>query len=334
MEYDFAFIWILIIGFAILMYVVLDGFDLGLGILFPLFPNKDHRSLILSTVIPVWDGNQTWLVFGGACMYGAFPKAFASILPMLYAPMIAMLIALIFRGVAFEFRMKAVKTIYIWDIAFFLGSSMAALCQGIILGTFVQGFGSISPSYINVQHYKWLTPFSFMTGIGTMCGYTLLACCWLIIKTKGTIQKKAYSYAKKTCILVAFFMLLFSIWTPFLGAEQYERWLILDKAIYLISLPISTIAFFAINWYSLNKKYEILAMISAVCIFLCGAIGVLVSTYPYIVPHSMTIYEAASSDSVLKFMLYGVCISMPILLFFTAHSYYVFKGKVEKAISY
>ena len=207
--------WIGIIGFAVIMYVILDGFDLGIGIMFPIFPKKIHRSLMLSTIIPVWDGNQTWLVFGGACMYGAFPRAFAATMPVIYFPMILMLIALIFRGVAFEFRMKAVKTLYLWDISFFVGSSLAAFSQGVILGTYVQGFGPVAPSYLNVPHYQWLTPFSFMTGIGTMCGYVLLGCCWLIIKTTGPLQRRAYTIASYACVAVAVFMLVFSIWTPF-----------------------------------------------------------------------------------------------------------------------
>ena len=331
---NLAVMWMLIIGFAVIMYVILDGFDLGIGILFPLFPKAHHRSLMLSTVIPVWDGNQTWLVFGGACMYGAFPKAFAAILPMIYAPMIMMLIALIFRGVAFEFRMKAVRSVWIWDISFCLGSSIAAFCQGVVLGTFVQGFGSETPSYLTIPHYQWLTAFSFMTGIGTMSGYVLLACCWLIVKTKASLQKKSYQYGKVACFVVALFMLIFSLWTPFLGDVHYQRWMAIDRVLYLSVLPAVTIGFFVLNWYCLEKKYEKLAMLSAVCIFLCGATGILISTYPYIVPHSMTISEAASPDHVLQFMMYGVCISMPVLLFFTANSYYVFKGKVEKPVHY
>lgn len=334
MGIDLALAWVGIIGFAVIMYVILDGFDLGIGILFPLFRSKTHRDLMLSTVIPVWDGNQTWLVFGGACMYGAFPKAFAAILPMLYFPMITMLIALIFRGVAFEFRLKATRTVYLWDWSFFLGSSVASFCQGVILGTFVQGFGGTEPSYLNVPHYQWLTPFSFMTGLGTMCGYVLLACCWLIIKTKGTLQKKAYRYGKATSIAVAAFMLIFSIWTPFLSEIHFNRWLAIDKVLYLSILPALTVGFFMLNWHALQKRYEKLAMLGAMGVFLCGAAGIVISTHPYIVPHAMTIYDAKSPDQALEFMLVGACIALPVLLFFTANSYFVFRGKVDKPVHY
>ena len=247
--------WIAIIGFAVIMYVILDGFDLGIGIMFPIFPKKLHRSLMLSTIIPVWDGNQTWLFFGGACMYGAFPKAFASTMPVIYFPMILMLIALVFRGVAFEFRMKAHKTRYIWDLSFFLGSSVAAFSQGVILGTYVQGFGPVAPSYQTVPHYQWLTIFSFMTGIGTMCGYVLLGCCWLIIKTTGPLQRQVYRVAQYACMAVAIFMVAFSIWTPFLSEVHFSRWLSLDKIMYLSVLPAVTGFFFLVNWFSIIKRY-------------------------------------------------------------------------------
>jgi cytochrome d ubiquinol oxidase subunit II len=326
--------WITIIGFAVIMYVILDGFDLGIGIMFPIFSKNLHRSLMLSTIIPVWDGNQTWLVFGGACMYGAFPKAFASTMPVIYFPMILMLIALVFRGVAFEFRMKAHKTRYIWDLSFFLGSSVAAFSQGVILGTYVQGFGPVAPSYQTVPHYQWLTVFSFMTGIGTMCGYVLLGCCWLIIKTTGPLQRQVYRVAQYACMAVAIFMVAFSIWTPFLSEVHFARWLSLDKIMYLSVLPAVTGFFFLVNWFSIIKRYELLPMLSAVGIFLCGAVGIVISIYPYIVPHSMTIQQAASAPHALEFMLIGACISMPVLLFFTMNSYFVFRGKVEKPIHY
>lgn len=331
---DLVLTWMGIIGFVVIMYVILDGFDLGIGIMFPLFPKKIHRSLMLSTVIPVWDGNQTWLVFGGACMFGAFPKAFAATMPVIYFPMMLMLIALIFRGVAFEFRMKATKTVYIWDISFFLGSSLAAFSQGVILGTYVQGFGEVAPNYLAVPHYQWLTIFSFMTGVGTMCGYVLLACCWLVIKTEGVLQKKAFNYGSYACVLVGLFMLAFSLWTPFLGEVHFNRWLRVDKIAYLSILPIITGSFLLLNFYSLSKRYEFLPMFSAIGIFLCGAFGIVISIYPYIVPHSMTIYQAASPLPALQFMFVGVCICMPVLLFFTANSYFVFRGKVTKPLRY
>ena len=326
--------WSAIIGFAVIMYVILDGFDLGLGVLFPFFPKKHHRSLMLSTIIPVWDGNQTWLVFGGACMYGAFPRAFAATMPVIYFPMMTMLIALIFRGVAFEFRMKAQRTVWVWDLSFFMGSLVAAFSQGVVLGTYVQGFGPVVPDYQAVPHYQWLTSFSFMTGLGTICGYVLLACCWLVLKTTGQLQRKAFAYGRVACVLVAMFMLVFSIWTPFLTDEHFSRWLDIDKIAYLGFLPLLTTKLFLTNWVSLTKRHEWIPMVSAIGVFLCGAAGIVVSVYPYIVPHSMTFEQAASPRHALEFMFYGVCIAMPVLLLFTAYSYYVFRGKVTKPVHY
>ncbi len=327
-------IWGFLIGFAIIMYVLLDGFDLGIGILFPFFPKERDRSLMVSTIIHVWDGNQTWLVFGGATLYGAFPKAFAATLPIIYFPILIMVIALILRGVAFEFRMKANKSLYLWDISFFVGSLLAAFAQGVILGTYVQGFGDQAPSYLTVPHYQWLTIFSFMTGIGTICGYVLLGSCWLIIKTVGKLQSKAYYCAWVSLTLVAFGMVAFSIWTPFLSDFHYQRWLSIENIPYLASLPICTaLAFFSCA-YGLTYKSEFLPMLSAIVVFLCGAVGVTISIYPYIVPHSITLADAAAPESSLSFMLIGTCVMLPFLLVYTAHSYFIFKGKVTKPLHY
>ena len=174
----------------------------------------------------------------------------------------------------------------------FFGSAIAAFSQGVILGTYVQGFGPVAPSYLAVPHYQWLTPFSFMTGLGTMCGYVLLGCCWLIVKTTGKLQQKAYCYGQYACIAVALFMLVFSIWTPFLSEVHYDRWLRAERIIYLSVLPMVTGLCFFLNFYGLYRRYELLPMLSAVVVFLCGAVGIVISIYPYIVPHSMTIYQA------------------------------------------
>lgn len=326
--------WGFLIGFAVIMYVLLDGFDLGIGILFPFFPDPHERSLMVSSIIHVWDGNQTWLVFGGATMYGAFPKAFAATLPIIYFPILIMVISLILRGVAFEFRMKANKTIYLWDFSFFIGSLMAAFAQGVILGTYVQGFGSQEPSYLIVPHYQWLTVFSFMTGLGTICGYVLLGSCWLIIKTVGELQEKAYQFAWISLGAVAVFMVSFSIWTPFLSDFHFTRWLTIEHIPYLAIIPITTGLAFLSCAYGLYYRHENLPFLATVFIFLCGAVGVTISIYPYMVPHSITLAEAAAPMSSLRFMMIGACIMLPFLLVYTAHSYFIFKGKVTEPLHY
>ena len=326
--------WGLLIGFAVIMYVLLDGFDLGIGILFPFFPNQHERSLMVSTIIHVWDGNQTWLVLGGASMYGAFPKAFAATLPIIYFPILIMVISLILRGVAFEFRMKATKTIYLWDLSFFIGSLMATFAQGVILGTYVQGFGDQPPSYLTVPHYQWLTIFSFMTGVGTICGYVLLGSCWLIIKTVGDLQDKAYRCAWVSLFLVGIFMFAFSVWTPFLSDFHFKRWLSIEHIPYLMILPITTGIAFLSCAYGLYSRRESLPFLSTIFIFLCGAVGVTISIYPYMVPHSITLTQAAAPRSSLSFMLIGACVMLPFLLVYTAHSYFIFKGKVTEPLHY
>ncbi len=326
--------WGGIIGFAIIMYVILDGFDLGIGILIPLVPDEHDKAIMISTIIQVWDGNQTWLVLGAACLYGAFPTAFSAILPIIYFPILAMLIALILRGVAFEFRLKSTQSIALWDRCFFFGSLLATFSQGVILGTFVQGFGHEAPSYLTVPHYQWLTIFSFMTGLGTVCGYVLLGCCWLIIKTTSHIQDMAYEYAWYSLSMVFIFMVAFSVWTPFLSDFHFQRWLTLEHIPYLAILPMITGLCFMMCAYGLHTKKEVWPFVSAIAIFLCGAVGVTISVYPYMVPHSITLTEAAAPRSSLQFMLVGVIIMMPFLLLYTLHSYIVFKGKVTKPVHY
>tara|TARA_B100000989_G_scaffold238322_1_gene185197 strand:+ start:1398 stop:2399 length:1002 start_codon:yes stop_codon:yes gene_type:complete len=327
-------IWGGILGFAVIMYVLLDGFDLGIGILFPFVRDKHDRAIMMSTIIHVWDGNQTWLVLGGACMFGAFPTAFAAIMPVIYFPILIMLIALILRGVSFEFRLKSTQSLHVWDTCFFLGSFFATFSQGVVLGTFVQGFGTQTPSYLHIPHYQWLTTFSFMTGVGTVCGYVLLGACWLVIKTQGHIQDTAYRYAWRSLALVLFFMIAFSVWTPFLSDFHFQRWLSLENIPYLAILPLITGLFFFGCGYGLYEKLETVPFLMAIGIFLCGAIGVTISVYPYIVPHSMTLAQAAAPPGSLRFMLFGVVIMMPFLLLYTLHSYFVFRGKVTKPVHY
>lgn len=326
-------IWSGIIGFAIFMYVLLDGFDLGIGILLPLIRKENDRALMISTIIPVWDGNQTWLVLGGACLYGAFPTAFATLMPLLYLPLIIMLIALILRGVALEFRLKSTQSVWLWNYVFCLGSILAGFTQGLILGTFVQGFGQ-QPYPLASGSQPWLTTFSCMTGLGTICGYVLLGCGWLIIKTKGHIQQTAQSMAWVSLSLVALFMLIFSIWTPLLSTFHWQRWLSYANIPYLATLPLCTMMLFALCAYALYHRYEYLPFIMTIGIFLCGAIGVTISTYPYIVPQSMTFSEAAAPASALAFMLYGITIMLPVLLSYTAYAHYIFRGKVTQALHY
>lgn len=316
-------LWAVIISFVVIMYVILDGFDLGVGILFPWVKSHEQRDIMMSTVVPVWDGNETWLVLGAACLYGAFPLAYSTLLPTLYMPIMLMLAALIFRGVAIEFRFKAEKSRFLWDIAFSGGSTLAAFCQGLILGTFVIGYTALG------KPYQWLTPFSVMTGLAVVSGYALLGSTWLIAKTSDGLQNLMYRYAKRLLLTVAFFMLVVSIWTPLSYARIFDRWFSYPNFIYLSPLPLLTAIVFAWNWHALNKRAEHLPFILSISLFIFAYIGFCISDWPYIIPHRVTIAEAAAPESSLKFLLVGVCLLLPVLLSYTYYAYRVFRGKVS-----
>jgi cytochrome d ubiquinol oxidase subunit II len=324
--------WAAIISFVILMYVLLDGFDLGIGILFPFIKDPHQRDIMFSTITPVWDGNETWLVMGAAALYAAFPVAYSTLLPLLYMPLLIMLAALIFRGISFEFRFKTKRMRYIWDISFSAGSIIAAFTQGLLLGTFVRGYGHVFP--IVASDYNWFTPFSIMTGIAVVAGYALLGATWLIIKTTGELQTKMYGYAKFLLAAVAFFLVVVSIWTPYMERIIYARWFSIPNIFYLAPLPILTGIIILYNFYALHRRYEFLPFWLSIGLFLLAYIGFCISDMPYIIPHALTIWDAASAPSSLIFTLVGVAILLPILIVYTIYSYYVFRGKVTRVEHY
>ena len=327
-------LWAGIIGLAIFLYVLLDGFDLGVGVLFYWMHTPQERSIMLSSIIPIWDGKQTWLVFGGATLYGAFPAAFSAILPSIYIPMILMLIFLLLRGISLEFRLKSTTLTPLWDKLFCSASFFTALCQGMILGTYVIGFGKVAPSYQNVSHLQWLTPFSLLSGIGIVAGYTHLGCCWLILKTEGAIQTKAFKLARQSLLYTATILLIFCIWTPLLSEIHATRWFESQAFPVLIALPLCSIVSVLFGLYALWKRYETMPFLAAIGLFICAAMGVIHSIYPYIVPHAMTLEEAGASKASLQFMLYGAAVMMPFLFIYTMHAHYVFRGKVRSIIHY
>lgn len=324
--------WAAIISFIIIMYVLLDGFDLGIGILFPWIKQGQYRDIMMSSVVPIWDGNETWLVFGAATLYAAFPLAYSILLPTLYMPIMILLVSLIFRGVAFEFRFKARRSQFIWDISFAVGSTIAAFIQGIILGTFVQGYGYHLP--LSTAPYLWLTPFSIFTGIAVICGYALLGATWLIIKTEGELQNQLFKVAKILLGLVAFFLVAVSVWTPFVEPKIMQRWFSLPNFFYLSPLPLLTIIVVGYNFYCLHKQKERLPFILSIALFVFAYIGFCISAWPYIVPHALPVWEAAAAPSTLKFILAGTAVLLPILLGYTLYAYHVFRGKVKGVIHY
>jgi cytochrome d ubiquinol oxidase subunit II len=324
---DLPLIFAGLLAFIIIMYVILDGFDLGIGILFPYVANARQRDQMMNSIAPVWDGNETWLVFGGSILYGAFPIVYSTLLPTLYIPLTIMLAALVFRGVAFEFRFKAHRSQIIWDIAFAAGSTIAAFCQGVVLGTFVQGYDPSALS--NGASYAWLTPFSLLSGIALVFGYALLGATWLIGKTTSDLQEKMFHTAKILLPIILLFIGIVSIWTPMISPYVWQRWFTMPNTLYLSILPLTSIVIAIFAWRALWQRREYLPFYLTITLFLLCYAGFGISAWPYLIPHQVTIWQAASNRSSLLFLLIGVSILLPILLSYSFYAYRVFHGKVS-----
>lgn len=327
MGVDLPVIWAMIIAFAVAMYVVMDGFDLGIGILFPKFKVGPERDTAMNSIAPVWDGNETWLVLGGGGLMAAFPLAYAIILPALYAPLIAMLLGLVLRGVAFEFRWRDPAHRPTWDAAFFTGSLVATLAQGITLGALLQGINVEGRAYAG-GWWDWLTPFSILTGVSLVIAYALLGACWLIWKTEGPLQKQMYRYAQPLGIAFVVAIGIVSLATPFLEGQYWQRWFAYPGIIVTAPVPFLMAVAILVFARALMKKQERTPFFSALAIFGMCLAGLGVSIWPDVVPGRVTIWQAAAPDESLGFMLVGAVIMVPIILAYTAWSYWVFRGKV------
>jgi cytochrome d ubiquinol oxidase subunit II len=331
---DIAIVWAFIIAFAVFVYVVMDGFDLGLGMLFPLFPEKADRDVIMNSVAPVWDGNETWLVLGGGGLMAAFPLAYAVLMPALYSPIVAMLIGLIFRGVAFEFRWRAAQTgRNLWDIAFAGGSLLAALAQGIALGAVLQGVHVEGRQYAG-GWWDWLTPFSVLTGLALVIGYSLLGATWLVMKTEGELRDKAYRLSWRLMIAMLGAIAAVSIATPFLHVQYTQRWFSWPNIILTAPVPIAVAGVAVLLLRSLTNKNDYQPFLLSLALFALSYAGLGISMYPYIVPQSITIWQAASPPSSQLFMLFGVAVLIPLILGYTGWAYWVFRGKVRAGSGY
>jgi cytochrome d ubiquinol oxidase subunit II len=330
---DIPLIWAFIIAFSVFVYVVMDGFDLGLGMLFPLFPKKADRDVMMNSVAPVWDGNETWLVLGGGGLFAAFPLAYAVLMPALYTPMIAMLIGLVFRGVAFEFRWRSQRERNRWDTAFFGGSLLAALAQGIALGAILQGVHVEGRAYAG-GWWDWLTPFSILTGIALIAGYCLLGATWLVMKTTGDLREKAYHLSWWLLFAMLGAIGTVSLATPFLDAEYARRWFAWPNILLTAPVPVAVAAVTALLLRSLANRQDYRPFFLALALFALSYAGLGISMYPYIVPRSITIWQAAAPHSSQVFMLVGVAVLVPIILAYTAWAYWVFRGKVDPESGY
>ncbi len=328
MSLDLTAIWAVVIVLGVIMYVILDGFDLGIGILFPFAPAPEDRGTMISSVAPVWDGNETWLVLGGAALFGAFPLAFGILLPALYLPLMAFLVALVFRGVAFEFRHRAYRSQAVWNTSFFVGSTLAAFAQGVVLGAFVQGF-AVADGRFAGGLFDWLTPFSIFTGFALVAGYALLGATWLILKTEGPLQEWCFAAARRLTVAVALFIVVVSAWTPFLAEDIVERWFGWPGIVVLWPIPLITAAMVAALWRAVSAGRERAPFPLAIGLFVLSFVGLGVSLWPFIVPRAVTIHDAAASPGSQGFLLIGVLILLPLILGYTAYTYRVFRGKVR-----
>ncbi len=328
MAFDLPFIWAGLIAFAILAYVILDGFDLGVGILFPFTITEGDRDQMMNSIAPVWDGNETWLVLGGGALLAAFPLAYAVVMPALYAPIIAMLLGLIFRGVAFEFRWRTKRAKFLWDWAFFGGSVIATLAQGIALGALVQGIPVANRTYAG-GWLDWLTPFSVITGAALVVGYALLGATWLVLKTSGEVREQAYRHAWVAGLGTLALIGVVSVWTPFLNPIFMSRWFAWPAVLYTAPVPLLVAGCAFVLFTGLAKRNDAIPFPAAIGLFVLSFIGLGISFYPYILPPSITIWDAAAPDTSLRFLLVGAVILIPLILSYTAYSYWAFRGKVE-----
>jgi cytochrome bd ubiquinol oxidase subunit II len=326
-------VWAAILGVAVALYVILDGFDLGLGILFPITPNEEDRDVMMNTVAPFWDGNETWLVLGGGGLLVAFPQAYAIIMPAVYLPLIIMLLALVFRGVAFEFRWVSKPDHSLWDLAFAGGSIVASFMQGVILGSLLQGVKVTDGAFAGGS-FDWFTPFALFCGFAVTAGYALLGATWLVMKTEGEMDTTMRGYAKQLLAIVLVALAIISLWTPWAIPRVAERWFTMPNLLYLSPVPTLSAVAAWFCWQGLNSKRDTIPFFAAISLFLLGFVGLVISNAPYLVPTSLTVWQAAAPVKSQLFMLYGTAVMLPIILGYTVFVYYTFRGKMRVGEGY
>jgi cytochrome d ubiquinol oxidase subunit II len=332
MEWYLPVIWAAVIGTAVAMYVILDGFDLGIGILFPFTRSESERDQMMRSIAPFWDGNETWLVLGGGGLLVAFPRAYAVIMPAFYLPVIVMLLALVFRGIAFEFRTVSRSKTWL-NVAFATGSTLAAFSQGVILGGLIQGVAVKDGAYAGGA-LDWATPFALLCGLAIIAGYGLLGATWLVMKTEGPVAERARRQATLLLVVVLVFMAAVSIWTPLSQPRIAARWFSLPNFFFLWPVPAVTalVAFMLWRWLSTGRHVG--PFLAAIALFLLGYLGLVISSFPYLVPPSLTVWQTAAAPASQIFMLLGTLVLLPMILGYTAFIYWLFRGKVKEGESY
>ncbi|EHH67657.1 cytochrome d ubiquinol oxidase subunit II [Gluconobacter morbifer] len=329
-------VWALLSAAAIFLYVCLDGFDLGIGVLFLREQDHGHRNLMVNTVAPVWDGNETWMIFGGAALYGVFPVAYGTILPALYLPVLFMLLALILRGVSFEFRFKmnSPRSQNFWDFAFCGGSFVAAFMQGVILGTLIQGIKVENNTFIG-SSLDWMTPFALFCGLAVVIGYALLGATWLIWRCTGELQETMRRNAALLGCLMLATIVIISLWTPQLHATYMQHWLAWPQIALVAPVPLAVVVMSILLGIGIRfRNFHLLPFVATLGLFFLCFSGLGINIWPYIVPPSITIWQASSPPDSQTFLLFGTMFLLPLILSYTAYSYYVFRGKVSTDQNY
>ncbi len=325
---DLVTIWSCLIGLAIILYVVLDGFGLGVALLFRSTRNEEERDILMASIAPVWDANQTWLVFGGGALFVAFPMIYSVLFTSLYIPLLTFIFGLIFRGVTFEFRANANRK-GPWNIAFFLGSLIAVVAQGLTLGGILSGTKVVGDRFAGGP-FDWLNPFSVTVSMALIAGYILLGSTYVIIKTAGTVQEQAYRRAYQSAFIVLAFQILVTLWTPLHYPSTLPNWISSPRVYFIWVFPlVGLLAFYGLI-KNLRARREVLPFAFSVVFFFAGYLGLIASIYPYVVPPNITFQEAAAQHETLRFTLWGAVIVLPLVLAYTGYSYAVFRGKVDK----
>ncbi|CAB3779554.1 Cytochrome bd-I ubiquinol oxidase subunit 2 [Paraburkholderia ultramafica] len=325
---DLTLIWAAIIALGILLYVVLDGFDLGTGIIYPFFPDAHERDLIMGTLAPIWDGNETWLVLGGAALFGVFPVVYSAVLSALYLPLVFMLACLILRGVSLELRSKSRRTKNLWDLAFIGGSAGATFFQGISLGAYLQGIPAQNGVFVG-DAFGWLTPFSMLTGLGLVATYALLGCCWLIAKTEGDLQRRLHRMVWPLTLVLLAFIALVSIWTPLQQHNVAARWFESDWFDRMLPAPFLVVICAVLMRRAARVRRDTQPFVLALALVVLGYAGLLATIWPYAIPSSVTLWQAAAPHSTQVFTLVGAVVILPIIFAYSAFGYWVFRGKVR-----
>lgn len=333
MSLDLVPLWAVILSLAVLMYVLLDGFDLGVGILFFFRKQAEDRDTMVASVAPIWDFNETWLFLGGGGLLAVFPLAFAIIMPALYFPILIMLLGLLFRGVAFEFRHAPDARRAIWDRSFAYGSLIATFAQGIVLGNFIQGFPVVGRSFAG-SSWDWIAPFPLLTGLGLIAGYTLLGATWLFMKTEGELQMWARTMSQRFLLDILAFIVMVSVWTPLANERIAARWFTLPNLLYFLPVPVLTALLTWLIWDSLKKGREVLPFLGTMGLFFLSFTGLIISLWPYVAPPNVTLWDAATAPMSQQFLMVGTMFLLPVILLYVFWSYWVFRGKVRADLGY